>query len=58
MKTPNPLAQQLGIREVINGRSFSTKCGGSILDNAVIAAMQEAAIIARRAKWSFARPPP
>ncbi|HKW97031.1 MAG TPA: aminotransferase class V-fold PLP-dependent enzyme [Bryobacteraceae bacterium] len=43
MKTPNPLAQQLGIREVINGRSFSTKCGGSILDEKVIAAMQQAA---------------
>jgi seryl-tRNA(Sec) selenium transferase len=41
--TPHPLAQQLGIREVINGRSFSTKCGGSILDDEVIAAMQEAA---------------
>ena len=38
----HPLAKQLGIREVINGRSFSTKCGGSLLDDEVIEAMRQA----------------
>jgi L-seryl-tRNA(Ser) seleniumtransferase len=37
-----PLAKLLGIREVINGRSFSTKCGGSLLDDEVIEAMRQA----------------
>jgi D-glucosaminate-6-phosphate ammonia-lyase len=41
-REPDPLAKQLGIREVINGRSFSTKCGGSLLDDEVIEAMRQA----------------
>src|SRR5689334_1925179 len=42
MKTAS-LAQRLGIREVINGRSYSTKCGGCLLDDEVIEAMSQAA---------------
>src|SRR5215469_15994245 len=42
-REPHPLAKQLGIREVINGRSFSTKCGGSLLDDEVLDAMSQAA---------------
>src|SRR5438552_13087549 len=42
-REPHPLAKQLGIREVINGRSFSTKCGGSVLDDEVLDAMGQAA---------------
>ena len=38
----NPIYQRLGVREVINGRSFSTKVGGCIMDPQVIQAMQEA----------------
>ena len=38
-REPHPLAKELGVREVINGRSFSTKCGGSLLDDEVIDAM-------------------
>ncbi len=37
------LAQKLGIREVIHGRGFSTKCGGCVLDAEVVEAMAEAA---------------
>lgn len=38
----SPLAARLGIREVINGRSFSTRCGGCVLDAEVIEAMRQA----------------
>jgi L-seryl-tRNA(Ser) seleniumtransferase len=41
-REPHPLAKELGVREVINGRSFSTKCGGSLLDDEVIEAMGQA----------------
>jgi L-seryl-tRNA(Ser) seleniumtransferase len=39
---PHPLARELGIREVINGRSFSTKCGGCTMDPEVVEAMRQA----------------
>ena len=42
-REPHPLARQLGIREVINGRSHSTKCGGSLLDEETLEAMRAAA---------------
>lgn len=38
----NPIYHRMGVREVINGRSFSTKVGGCIMDPQVIRAMQEA----------------
>jgi D-glucosaminate-6-phosphate ammonia-lyase len=36
------LFEELGLRQVINGRSFSTKCGGSLMDPEVVDAMREA----------------
>ena len=38
----NSIYRQLRVREVINGRSYSTKVGGSIMDPEVIQAMQQA----------------
>ena len=35
--------QKLGVRRVINGRSYSTKVGGSLMAPEVLRAMQEAA---------------
>jgi L-seryl-tRNA(Ser) seleniumtransferase len=35
--------QQLGVRRIINARSFSTKCGGGVLPAPVLEAMREAA---------------
>jgi D-glucosaminate-6-phosphate ammonia-lyase len=35
--------QKLGLRRVINARSYSTKAGGSLMSPAVIQAMKEAA---------------
>jgi len=35
--------QQWGVRKVINGRSYSTKVGGSLMAPEVLQAMQEAA---------------
>ena len=40
--TRNPVYHRMGVREVINGRSFSTKVGGCIMDPQVMQAMQEA----------------
>ena len=36
------LFEELGLRPIINGRSFSTKCGGSLMDPEVVDAMREA----------------
>src|SRR2546423_15637784 len=36
------LFEEFGLRQVINGRSFSTKCGGSLMDPEVVDAMREA----------------
>jgi seryl-tRNA(Sec) selenium transferase len=36
------LFEELGLRPIINGRSFSTKCGGSLMDPEVVDAMLEA----------------
>ena len=41
-RTRNPVYHGMGVREVINGRSFSTKVGGCIMDPQVMQAMQEA----------------
>ena len=38
----NPIYRELGVREVINGRSYSTKMGGSIMDPEVVEAMRPA----------------
>jgi len=35
--------EQLGVRRIINARSFSTKCGGGVLPAPVLEAMREAA---------------
>ncbi len=40
--TRNPVYHRIGVREVINGRSFSTKVGGCIMDSQVMQSMQEA----------------
>ena len=32
------LLKEFGLRPVINGRSFSTKCGGSLMDSEVMEA--------------------
>lgn len=36
------LLKEFGLRPVINGRSFSTKCGGSLMDSEVMEAMRQA----------------
>ena len=38
----NPIYRELGVREVINGRGYSTKVGGSIMDPEVVEAMRQA----------------